>query len=227
MSLIEMSFKKIIDDLDSYFKSMKQKQLALQRLFDKGIISQNTFDLTDKKINLLVSKCSQFKEVLINEDSSWKTNLLEERRILENLLFGIEYKHLLGEINEEEWNRESKIFDIALDLTKNNLSLLSSRNNNKSTLFTKTASQKNIEKLKDKLTKEDEPNSTKETKKLKRIIKKPLGINNSTVSKGQCMNPWNTECRNKDINLSIYYKGKMTPICRECWEDISKGNIEW
>ena len=222
-----MSFKKIISDLDSYFMSMKKKKLALHRLFDNDTISQDTFDLIDKKISRLVSIGSELKEVLINEDSLWKTDLLEERRILENLLFGIEYKHLLGEIDEEEWYRKSKILDLALDLTKNNSSLISSRNNNKPALFTKTASQKNKEKFEDELTKEDEPNSTIETKKLKRMRKEPQRISNSTVSKVHCMNPWNPECRNRDINLSIYYEGKMTPICRECWEDISKGNIEW
>lgn len=42
-----------------------------------------------------------------------------------------------------------------------------------------------------------------------------------------CMNPWNGECRNTDIQLYIYYRRRRRPICRSCWEDIVKGEYSW
>jgi hypothetical protein len=42
-----------------------------------------------------------------------------------------------------------------------------------------------------------------------------------------CRNPWNGECRSTDIEVYIYYKGKLHPICRECWNDIAEKDIEW
>ncbi|MGQ9460312.1 MAG: hypothetical protein ACUVRA_03660 [Candidatus Bathyarchaeaceae archaeon] len=42
-----------------------------------------------------------------------------------------------------------------------------------------------------------------------------------------CRNPWNGECRSTDIEVYIYYKGRLHPICRECWSDIAEKDIEW
>lgn len=42
-----------------------------------------------------------------------------------------------------------------------------------------------------------------------------------------CKNPWKTRCNNTDIILSIMIKGLVHPICRNCWLEISVGNLEW
>ena len=42
-----------------------------------------------------------------------------------------------------------------------------------------------------------------------------------------CRNPWNGNCRNSDIELYIYYKNKMLPICRHCWKQIADKDLEW
>ncbi len=60
-----------------------------------------------------------------------------------------------------------------------------------------------------------------------RPVKAPSELNDSDISVIHCRNPWNRECRNTDIVLSIYYNGEFLPICRECWEKISEKNIEW
>jgi hypothetical protein len=43
----------------------------------------------------------------------------------------------------------------------------------------------------------------------------------------KCKNPWNGECRSADIEVYIYYKGTLHPICRDCWSDITEKDIEW
>ncbi len=64
-------------------------------------------------------------------------------------------------------------------------------------------------------------------KRRRPLNKEPPELDASTGSIMHCMNPWKPECRNTDIELSIYYKGRSTPICHKCWEDISDKNVEW
>lgn len=45
--------------------------------------------------------------------------------------------------------------------------------------------------------------------------------------KNRCRNPWNGECRNTDIEVTIYYKNRLLPICRECWRDIAEKDLTW
>ncbi|MEM2935726.1 MAG: CdvA-like protein [Candidatus Bathyarchaeia archaeon] len=43
----------------------------------------------------------------------------------------------------------------------------------------------------------------------------------------RCRNPWNGNCRNTDIELSIYYKGEFLPICHQCWKEIANKDLTW
>jgi len=64
-------------------------------------------------------------------------------------------------------------------------------------------------------------------KRRKPSAKEPPEVDSSAGSSVHCMNPWKPDCRNTDIELSIYYKGRSIPICHKCWEEISDKNIEW
>jgi len=46
-------------------------------------------------------------------------------------------------------------------------------------------------------------------------------------SGAHCRNPWNGSCRNTDIEVSIYYRNEVLPICRECWREISGKDLAW
>ena len=68
------------------------------------------------------------------------------------------------------------------------------------------------------------------TKKVRKFSpEKSAGRGNaSTGSSGRrCKNPWNGECRNTDIELSIYYKGEFLPICHQCWKEIANKDLTW
>lgn len=43
----------------------------------------------------------------------------------------------------------------------------------------------------------------------------------------KCENPWNGECKNTNIEVYIYYKGRQIPICSYCWHNIAEKDIEW
>jgi len=68
------------------------------------------------------------------------------------------------------------------------------------------------------------------TKKVRKISpEKSAGRGNaSTGGLGRrCKNPWNGECKNTDIELSIYYKGEFLPICHQCWKEIADKDLTW
>jgi hypothetical protein len=249
MGWASMSFSRIISDLDSYLKSREKKAEALQGLLLSGKISQNTFDLVDRKLSRLTSVAADLKETLIAEESFWKANLSENTRILESLLIELELKRLLGEIGEE-WTKKSMIISSGLESLKANETLTGKIEQELTQPIQTTLEKHTNEKVRTELVKEDRhgslqapresikgirhvreqnpvderPNSN--TRK-KWIAKEPPSLANSLTPRIHCMNPWKPECRNGDIGLSIYYKGQTIPICHRCWEDISKKNIEW
>jgi len=55
------------------------------------------------------------------------------------------------------------------------------------------------------------------TKKQKQTIPKPE----------HCSNPWKPDCSNPDIALDIEHHGKRRPVCRKCWERISRSKHQW
>jgi len=42
-----------------------------------------------------------------------------------------------------------------------------------------------------------------------------------------CENPWNYNCKNTSIVVTIQYHGQMLPICDACWTQIADSNREW
>jgi len=43
----------------------------------------------------------------------------------------------------------------------------------------------------------------------------------------RCKNPWNGECKGRDIEVYILFKGERLPICRRCWSKIANKDLEW
>ncbi|HIE18318.1 TPA: hypothetical protein EYP75_01185 [Candidatus Bathyarchaeota archaeon] len=67
-------------------------------------------------------------------------------------------------------------------------------------------------------------NLTRKNRKTVKTMPKDEGVGFLEV---HCMNPWNPKCRNTNIEVSIYYDGRMVPICRRCWEEIANRDVEW
>jgi hypothetical protein len=243
-----MGFPRIVSDLDSHLKWGEKKREVLYNLLISGRISQNTFDSIEKKISRVTSIVSDLKASLEKEESFWNGSLSEETGILESLLIDLELRRLLGEIGEEEWTQKSKIINLGLDSLKNNGTLTSKIEQKPAppiqTTLEEHASKKIVTQVEDRrdpsealakididvkhINKEDTLSVKHPLDRRKRLFTKELPeIERSMASKVHCMNPWKRECKNTDIKLSIYYHGRMTPICRSCWEDISEKNIEW
>jgi len=242
-----LSFSRIVNDLEAELKSVEKKKDTLLSLLHSGRISQNTFDLMEKRTNRLTLLITDLKGTMEEEESFWMSNCSEETKILELLLIEFKIRHLLGEIEEEEWRQKSEIINFGLNFLKDEKALTDEgiskpvppiqladenifREEDKTDLEKENKrefSEILPENGKNLKTRRTVKNRYSQNRHKRRIDKEPSTSEGSFTSEGHCMNPWKPKCRNTDIELSIYYDGKLTPICRECWEDISKKNIEW
>ena len=244
-----MSYLKIVSELDSYLESSGKRKEALKNLLINGRISQSTFETMDEKLNHLTLVVSDLKNTLEVEETYWKTSLPASIRILESLLVELELKHTLGEVNEKEWENKSRIIISGLDSLKSKTTQSSKAELNSlppvQAILVEHAVVKTEPSFEPEI-KEDISRSPSKSRKeprhaieedtaithpivrqKKRITKELPELEGTGISKAHCMNPWKPECRDTDIELSIYYNDCVTPICRKCWEDISKRNVEW
>jgi len=212
-----------------------------------GKVSRGTFDLMEKRLSHITSVVAGLKNILDEEENFWKSKFPEETRILESLLMDFEVRHLLGEIGEEEWAQKSKIIHLGLNSLRNGEALTSKSEPEPARPTQTTLEEQVSEKIATLAEPRGERKPPEEPVRRRKDVKEegtfvnkhshnrredwrakePPELGSYLMSTGHCMNPWNTRCKNTDIGLSIYYNGRMVPICRRCWEDISKKNIEW
>jgi len=210
-------------------------------------ISIETYTKMSERLNRLSERIEALREALEEERSLQKSLLEEERRILETLLVEFNYRRLIGEISENEWSEISQILSLGID----SIGKLTVKEIKKPTppifFMPEIREEKNISslqktgaddpaKFKGQIKASGKSDSNRKRQRGKkrssvrmrgRAIKKPsLPVKEST-SPIHCMNPWKKDCRNTDIELSIYYNGELLPICSECWREICEKNIEW
>jgi hypothetical protein len=245
-----MGLTKLIADLDSHLDAGEKEREALRNLLLSNKISQSTFDLVEKRINYKTSLVTDLKEALVAEEDYWQKSLSDATRILELLLVEFEHKHLLGRIGEEELTHKNTIINLGLKTltnqeTSENIMIqepaqplqttleqhaiqeITTKQETEETPFTPTVLNEEKEDIKPIQAKRTSNNGHASNKRKRPLTKEPPELDSSVGSIVHCMNPWKPECRSTDIELSIYYKGRSTPICRKCWEDISDKNIEW
>jgi len=247
-----MGLTKLIVDLDSHLKNEEKELEILQNLLLGNKISQSTFDLVEKKINLKISLATNLKEALEAEEGDWQNSCSDAAQILELLLIELGHRFLLGEIGEDKLTQKNTVISQGLmALTNKEVSENTSKQEPAQLLQT-PLEQQTPQTLQESVTKQEikeatvssivdleekvaEPAETKNVsngeqpvnRRRKPLSKEPPELDTSMGSTIHCMNPWKPECRNTDIELSIYYKGRSTPICHKCWEDISDKNVEW
>lgn len=42
-----------------------------------------------------------------------------------------------------------------------------------------------------------------------------------------CRSPLRRKCGREDIAVYIVFGGRILPICRRCWKEISRSDLEW
>lgn len=246
----DMKITQIVGILNSQLKSEQKKKEALNNLLLKEQISNNIYDLMDKRISNTMSITQNLRETLSVDMKMWETNMKEEAKVLELLLIELEHKHLLGEIEDKKFVNNSKLICQGLDTLRNKAkpARIAQQEPTKS-MYTRIEKKSSIKPISIPiLSTQKEPKPVQKNPPTEIMVlnnqknmnsktlprrNKPLTANNphkqetANISKPRCMNPWKPNCENTDINLSIYYEEHKKPICHQCWDEIAKRNIEW
>jgi len=222
-----MNSSKAVSSLEDILKSLEREKESLKHVLLSGKISHETFNLLERRIDKTTSIALELKRALKEEKSFWKENLLKGIRLFETLLVEFEHKRILGEIGEEEYQHNNEVIIAGLNSIKKQME----QNERQKETITMIPQQlkKNSANIKnEKELKESYPRrSENSTRKNRRTVKTMPKDERKGVLEVHCMNPWNPECKNTDIEVSIYYDGRMVPICRQCWEEIANKDVEW
>jgi len=116
-----ISWKYTFKRLNEEYEIAKKKKQALDNLFTSGKISQSTRDSFNGEISDAIATIEKQQKELI-ESMAGKTQELENQiKMLETLLANYEIQHVVGEIDEEIYQREISLLTTGLETTKNEL----------------------------------------------------------------------------------------------------------
>jgi hypothetical protein len=119
-----ISWKYTFKRLNEEYDIAKRKKQALDNLFTTGKISQSTRDSFDGEINAAIATIEKQQKELI-ESMAGKTLELENQiKMLETLLANYEIQHVVGEIDEDIYQREISLLTTGLETTKNELTTI-------------------------------------------------------------------------------------------------------
>jgi len=119
-----ISWKHSFKRLNEEYEIAKKKKQALDNLFETGRISQDTRDSFEKDINAVIMEIEkQQKDLLVKMQG--KTQELESQiKTLETLLANYEIQHVVGEIDEESYQREITLLSTGLETAKRELEII-------------------------------------------------------------------------------------------------------
>jgi histone deacetylase complex regulatory component SIN3 len=111
------SFKKLSEECDM----AKKKKQALDNLLDAGRISQPTYDLFNNEIDEAIAEIEKQHKALLEKMNSKMRELEGQIKTMEMLLANSEIQHVVGEVDEDVYQREVGILSIGIETAKHEL----------------------------------------------------------------------------------------------------------
>jgi len=210
-----MRTTKVIDDL---LDSLRKERESLEHILLSGKISHGTYNLLNEKIEKAMSAASDLKKAIEDEREFWKKTLHDGTRLFETILVEFRHRLLLGEMKEDEYKRSAEILSDGISSIKEQIEWNGEERDEPVIMTSQEIRERYANKLADVRVNGEAPNEAAKTSSM---------TGDSGEGEIHCMNPWKPECRNTDIEVSIYYNGRMIPICRKCWSEIANKDIEW
>ena len=119
-----ISWKYTFKRLNEEYEIAKKKKKALDNLFETGKISQATRDSFNGDIGATIVEIEKQQKELV-ERMQVKTEELDNQiKTLETLLANYEIQHVVGEIDEEIYQREMNLLTTGLETTRNELNVI-------------------------------------------------------------------------------------------------------
>jgi len=124
-----ISWKHSFKRLNEEYEIAKKKKQALDNLFETGRISQTTRDSFDTDINAVIMEIEKQQKELLTKMQGKAQELESQIKTLETLLANYEIQHVVGEIDEEFYQREITLLSTGLENAKHELNIIKEATN--------------------------------------------------------------------------------------------------
>ena len=119
-----MSWKHSFKRLNEEYEIANKKKQALDKLFETGRISQTTRDSFNDEIDAAVAEIEKQQKELLAKMQFKMGSLETQIKTLEMLLANYEIQHVVGEIEEEAYQRETTVLSTGLETAKHELDVI-------------------------------------------------------------------------------------------------------
>ena len=119
-----ISWKHSFKRLNEEYEIAKKKKQALDNLFENGRISQATRDSFDSDINAVIMEIEKQQNALLTKMQGKTQELESQIKTLETLLANYEIQHVVGEIDEEMYQREMTVLSTGLESARHELNII-------------------------------------------------------------------------------------------------------
>ena len=124
-----ISWKHSFKRLNEEYEIAKKKKQALDNLFETGRISQSTRDSFNNEIVAAITEIEKQQEDLLAKMQLKMQELESQIKTLEMLLANYEIQHVVGEIDEEIYQREMNLLATGLETAKHELGIIKEATN--------------------------------------------------------------------------------------------------
>ncbi len=124
-----ISWKHSFKRLNEEYEIAKKKKQALDSLFESGRISQATRDSFENDITAVIMEIEKQQKDLLTKMQSKTQELESQIKTLETLLANYEIEHVIGEIDEESYQREITLLSTGLETAKHELDIIKEATN--------------------------------------------------------------------------------------------------
>jgi len=228
----ELNTSILIQNLQKYLETIERGNIRLRNLLSSRAISKKTYVEVENRLKNLEHQIRNLKETLEKEREFMFLMAEECSRILEGVKFELGFSRVLNNSSGEDWNSKDIILMRGIESLRKARSSMFVEKTAPPTFSGKEEKNYSAYNKSDDLDiieKKTNGKGKKRRRKMKKTREKQNSIKIEKEEKGtvHCMNPWNKNCTNTDIEVTIYYKGELLPICKECWKEISEKDIEW
>jgi len=119
-----ISWKHSFKRLNEEYEIAKKKKQALDNLFENGRISQATRDSFDSDINAVIMEIEKQQNDLLTKMQGKTLELENQIKTLETLLANYEIQHVVGEIDEDMYQREITLISTGLESARHELNVI-------------------------------------------------------------------------------------------------------
>ncbi len=119
-----ISWKHSFKRLNEEYEIAKKKKQALDNLFENGRISQTTRDSFDSDINAVIIEIEKQQNALLTKMKAKTQELESQIKTLETLLANYEIQHVVGEIDEDMYQREMTVLSTGLESARHELNVI-------------------------------------------------------------------------------------------------------